>query len=274
MRIRRRSGLVAPTTLAVAACWFAVPTFQFHVDPRVLRTGSSALNSESSYYNDLTVKELRQLVRESSERGVLSRLKKKQDFIDFLKEEGNGVLPGDDAVPESNGEKKKTSSSTTATQRRKPLSMPPSIRADESKGQQHSSPKDAIFERVYQRYPPVRLVNAAAQLSHNSTEEYEDMRQTYHPIFKGTPAASDMDLHFIGTASCTPGSTRGVSCTALRLNWKRRAAFVWQNSNDDTGREHVPPGTSFQGGTWLFDVGECTQVSFVYLCIVPFFTRK
>ncbi|KAL7580217.1 hypothetical protein ACA910_012962 [Epithemia clementina (nom. ined.)] len=41
-----------------------------------------------------------------------------------------------------------------------------------------------------------------------------------------------MELIFVGTASCTPGATRGVSCTALR----------------------------FQGGTWIFDVGECTQL--------------
>ncbi|OEU11088.1 Metallo-hydrolase/oxidoreductase, partial [Fragilariopsis cylindrus CCMP1102] len=45
-----------------------------------------------------------------------------------------------------------------------------------------------------------------------------------------------MDIIFIGTASCTPSMTRGVSCTALRL--------------------HSLPGS----GTWLFDCGEGTQL--------------
>jgi len=92
-----------------------------------------------------------------------------------------------------------------------------------------------------------------------------DFRQIYHPMlrkhsksvavstegdteFNGTPAiqtsnnvlSGDMDLIFVGTASCTPSVTRGVSCTALRLHMmsnKRRAP-----------------------GTWLFDCGESTQL--------------
>jgi hypothetical protein len=48
------------------------------------------------------------------------------------------------------------------------------------------------------------------------------VRQAHHPMLAGA-AQSDMDDVFVGTASYTPGSTRGVSCTALRLNWRRKA---------------------------------------------------
>lgn len=49
--------------------------------------------------------------------------------------------------------------------------------------------------------------------------------------FEGLPGAS-MQLHFLGTASCIPSTSRGVSCTVLRN----------------------------EGDLWMFDVGEGTQI--------------
>jgi hypothetical protein len=54
-----------------------------------------------------------------------------------------------------------------------------------------------------------------------------DIRQRYHPMLANV-TQSDMDIIFVGTASCTPGITRGVSCTAVRLNRRRR-----RNDNND-----------------------------------------
>ena len=189
---------------------------------------TSGFSQSATSLESLTVKELRQLVKDNcSERGVLSKLKRKQDLLDYLEENSAASAP----VPEVNDV---PIAKSTAT--KKPLQMPKA-----------SSAKDHAFEKVFQRYPPVRALTAST-----SDDNDVDVRQEYHPIIANS--TSDMDVVFIGTASCTPGVTRGVSCTALRLNWRRRATFI----DPDTGRaEHA---SSFQGGTWIFDVGECTQV--------------
>jgi hypothetical protein len=191
-----------------------------------------------SSFSELTVKELRQLVKESSdERGLLSRLKRKQDLIAYLESNGgssttNGVreVVSNDADGKASPRIRRMPSKESAKHRR--------LASDST----FKSPKDAIFEQVYQRYPELRD-------EEKSDGADVDVRQKRHPVLANN-SKSDMDIVFVGTASCTPGVTRGVSCTALRLNWKRRAAPYYNGAS-----------TSFEGGTWLFDVGECTQVS-------------
>jgi hypothetical protein len=259
--------------------------------PRFARSSSTRLSASAPSLSSLTVKELRQLVKESTdERGVLSRLKKKQDLVDYLQEQPQSVEPvpvqttkrTSDTTPDVDQEEKIVDVSnpkeiaappvkdrrpvnTESSGRKAPLRMPPlplernvngaTVDADKEEISPaavriHASPKDAIFEKVYALYPSLR----DGPVTNSSASPLDDVRQLHHPIFQGNNVSSDMDVVFIGTASCTPGMTRGVSCTALRLNWQRRAAFL----NPDTGKpEQV---SNFQGGTWLFDVGECTQV--------------
>lgn len=297
-------SLTLTTPLQTSLAWAPFPlpaaSLRFGKSSSTRRLASASLSS-------LTVKELRQLVKESTdERGVLSRLKNKQDLVDYLQEQPQSVpvplqttngnsfqhgatqlesvtmdvslsdpIPPDNtpaaaaqvedrrAVPQPNG-------------RKAPLRMPPlSVEQDMDGGAVdagkeeassaatvspaplpiYGSPKDAIFEKVYALYPSLRN----GPVTNSSLSPLDDVRQIHHPIFQGKNVSSDMDVVFIGTASCTPGMTRGVSCTALRLNWQRRAAFL----NPDTGKaEQV---SNFQGGTWLFDVGECTQVCAVFV---------
>ena len=265
----------------------------------------------------LTVKELRQLVKESvNQRGVLSKLKRKQDLIDFLEKR----------PPIKQLESRPSSSSGLATERRTPLGMPRSeliinskasvnrrilsdddpyeepsadlvvddaLREEQTKHEftnfsrnttgasrsNHApssatvddspltdtlhigssdmktstttrSARGAFLERVYERYPPIRDAPYT-----NYASPTDDVRQLYHPIYSTIKRTSDMELIFVGTASCTPGLTRGVSCTALRLNWRRKSS-IWNHE-----KQHLENVDGFQGGTWIFDVGECTQVS-------------
>lgn len=78
----------------------------------------------------------------------------------------------------------------------------------------------------------------------------DDMQHENEPKKQYNVLSGEMDLIFVGTASCTPGTTRGVSCTALRLNMGRGGGGTGGSSNNSPSL-----------GTWLFDVGEATQVS-------------
>lgn len=82
--------------------------------------------------------------------------------------------------------------------------------------------------------------NSVINGTHRSTNVTSSNKRLRFPIesnrqlrFEESPS-SEMELKFLGTASCVPSMSRGVSCVALRYN-----------------RE-----------TWLFDCGESTQIQF------------
>ena len=276
----------------------------------------------------------------SSSSVAWSKLKRKQDYIDFIIQmqtgqqqemtavieatrKQDGVVPSivsntnnDDKnnnAKNSNGDNNDNSSG----RKQKLQSMPPLT------NHQYQSPKDIIVEEVYRRYPPLRpspqqknMVSSSsvwANPSQPSLNTYTsnnnqlDVRQLYHPVMRhlvlthgsnsttsitenvidendDSPGGSvsnnivqsDMDIVCIGTASCTPGITRGVSCTAIRCNWNRRSTsstgISTSMSGTTTNVEYLTNQnkaaattettfTASQSGTWIFDVGECTQVS-------------
>jgi hypothetical protein len=204
---------------------------------------SSRLGSVPADFEAMTVKDLRQLLKDSTilERGVMSKLKRKQDIIGYLQQNlppSDVSLDNRELTPPPPPMDPSPEPSKPFTTRVRTGTMP----------QLKSPSKDDMFEYVYDQYPPLREENCTGLAD-------DDVRQAHHPMLKAA-TYSDMDVITLGTASCSPGITRGVSCTALRLHWQRRYL--------PTSGGPVVEQTSFQGGTWLFDVGECTQVSLMW----------
>ena len=253
--------------------------------------------------SSLTVKELREILKASdfNQRGVMSRLKLKKDLVDFLydnlgqQRQGQADRTGHNGADDSKEPTAASSASSPSTSRPRrtttneqatssprvsaqPISMPKASISSPSSSSKGDGPataaphnlKDALFEKVYTQYPPLRPTEDNAGYNNCTGVGEDDIRQTYHPIFaNNNNSNSDMDIIFVGTASCTPGVTRGVSCTALRLNWRRRAVPITPMNGavgtDATTAASIPNG-DFEGGTWLFDCGECTQVGYMYFC--------
>lgn len=220
----------------------------------------------------------------------------------------NGDLNGQEAdagVTTDSAEEQSTS--TTKKKKRSAMMgtrMPPLPSSDEEEQDQSNNkddtpyiltPKDRIVLDVLHRYPPLHdsIINACtdpdsdhlplkgittSNIEHCNLNalNYEipmgigehDIRHSYHPMICNI-SQSDLDIVFVGTASCTPGVTRGVSCTALRLNWR---SHKWTSDSEtkgggtkrqkkDSKTQHVDERGSPTGGTWLFDCGESTQLS-------------
>lgn len=253
----------------------------------------------------LTVKQLKEKIKELDVPVKISQLKLKRDLINFLIEQLN----------RSNDEYTSASSTNTsniqegvqtdlpAKKKRRATPMPPlqgrsfSLDAKDANSPKEAvSPKDIIFQRVFDRYPSLRDLKIQNDLhveekdrnfetgetslaDHLHPSFYKsftglgelDIRQKNHPVMKGM-TSSDLDLITVGTASCVPGVTRGVSCTALRLQWRRNNVnkrCVREGGNRDNNKDKgIERGESNQnepitGGTWIFDCGESTQVCFI-----------
>jgi len=203
----------------------------------------------------LTVKELRDLLKNSTlnQRGVLSRFKLKKKLVTFLKDNLDPSSIDDSLIHVARVGAPGGESETMGPRCQRSVDFPMSMPKGDGRVHEASAAatgKGGLFERLYLQYPPLRDRNC-------SEVGEKDIRQTYHPIFGGESVrlTGDMDVVFVGTASCTPGITRGVSCTALRLNWNRQAIHGVPGAVGDASTN-----LSFNGGTWLFDCGECTQV--------------
>ncbi|EJK77775.1 hypothetical protein THAOC_00370, partial [Thalassiosira oceanica] len=207
---------------------------------------------------------------------------------------GESVVTGDDP-PQIHAESQANGSRAKRTSSMKRGGMPP-LASDSineplegSKSATPDSPymltpKDRIVLQVLDRYPPLHesIVKACSLTPEMETLDgittsnieqcdlsaidyavpdgigEDDMRHTYHPMLKNV-SQSDMDLVFIGTASCTPGTTRGVSCTALRLNW--RSVSTGRAYDQGAENSNYIEDRGAKGGTWIFDCGEGTQLS-------------
>lgn len=237
-------------------------------------------------------------------RGEASNLKLKKQIVDFVwNHVSNNDEPPSTSITSSPPDKaapptsSNTSPKTNAKKKRSvgmrmpPLPESPKSNNNDNNNNSHSTyvltPKDRIVLEVLDRYPPLHeaIVDACSidsvlseGITVDNIEHCElnsltynvppgmgenDMRHEYHPMLANS-TQTDMDVVFVGTASCTPGVTRGVSCTAIRLNWRNNREFDQVMNGGERKKynsQEQQQRASSTGGTWLFDCGESTQLS-------------
>lgn len=211
---------------------------------RVVAFGGSNDFDLQQSLDSMTVKDLRQILKESNvnqPRGLLTKLKRKQDLVEYL--QTNLVSSHRDSI--LNRKDSISSKNIPIDFPNHPISMPKRL---ELKTSTVMSVKDTLFQKVHEMYPPLKYEECVSRGE-------EDVRQLCHPVFRDSKTSGDMDVIFVGTASCSPGITRGVSCTALRLNLNSHKPIAGVPIGQYEGNSDVSAG-----GTWLFDCGECTQV--------------
>ena len=297
------------------------PTSSFHLTGKTTTAICHSLPADIADRTELevlTVKELRQRIKDwgLQSRGLSG--KRKAELIDYIMVESvndkSSQTRNDDSEPfgnENNGiaDFEKETAPKQVTKRRA-ATMPPlttslngedpevdgSHSITENGGNKINPEKAKIYRDVLKQYPPLQDIMNPDTLEHVDPTGIQkpdgvgehDIRHAHHPMLKGM-RYSDLDVVFVGTASCTPGMTRGVSCTALRLQWRRKRGHVLGTKNNDRNINVAnldadlsdtlrPDGRydesgSFSGGiegsgrTWLFDCGESTQVSLFRLFV-------